>query len=205
MGNSSSTENLSNDSSQQPTPAENSVLARLSSLSLLDDNTTNYIQDQLLPSTSSNNQGPPSLAAAASIAARQRLIEELQYLAQQRYIDEVTIDYNLNNGINNTIVVGSDGDRNVNSSLQQEEHDEAGESEMPVESSNQNDSNDEVDYVGLSLLQRVQISLLRREVCFVFCSFFVAYFNHSFFSSFKSSFFVHFYSFSAVIIVFFLK
>uniref|UniRef100_A0A914Y215 Uncharacterized protein n=1 Tax=Panagrolaimus superbus TaxID=310955 RepID=A0A914Y215_9BILA len=229
MGNSLSSGTSSNDNSQQPTPNstinQNYLAARLSGLSLGNgeqnyNNSANNLHDSSLlhlPSTSSNNgnnQGPPSLAAAANIAARQRLIEELQYLAQQRYIDEVTINYNLNNQGTYADIAATDGDgdggdvednsllayiempeesneimasnnlrrsdpqlsrHSSNTSIHQhlQHQDQSNPEQNDIfniniqnDDINDNSSDNEDDdnsYSGISLFQRIQISLLRRQ------------------------------------------
>uniref|UniRef100_A0AC35G0D3 Uncharacterized protein n=1 Tax=Panagrolaimus sp. PS1159 TaxID=55785 RepID=A0AC35G0D3_9BILA len=187
MGNNFSSEPSSNDNSRNGTPNNNSFIsnqtlaARLSALSFESgNNSSNNLQEQLF--SNSSNQGPPSLAAAAAIAARQRLIEELQYLAQQRYIDEVTINYNLNQNNDNDLLSHielpqqqhqqqQDNEDIPNLVRSDEEYSTAHQSTPEQQNDNSNQNNDENnsddddnEYSGLSLFQRIQISLLSRQL-----------------------------------------
>jgi WD40 repeat protein len=172
MGNNFSSENSSNDNSQQQTPGSNHVVSRLSGLSLADS--SNNLQDQSGPSTSGINQGPPSLIEATAIAARQRLIEELHYIAQQRIIDELNQNLTNSGDSNDTQTPALPHQRSEVETIRSEEpsrRDSIANTspEQNDSSNNQNDNDDSNNsddnpFAGISLLQRIQISLLRRQL-----------------------------------------
>ena len=223
MGSQHSSEASSHGNSQQPTPVNSNadLLAALSSLSLSGDNFPELIPTttSATTTTSTNNSEPPSLAAAAAIAARHRLLEELQNIAQQRIIDDLTINYNLNNypstsdsnhqnsGVATNFLSTEDGDdsevlRHATFHLGLEGNDSSSNLMTPNDSLNyvyredegaEEDTEEEEDEEveePLSLLQQVQHLLLGGQVCVFFVGSTKKINTFQILHIFKSSFFV---------------